>query len=212
MSKLTKLYELLERQEELGINFSDDVLKQINQLEEDLIKHEILPIVQNNIEPALRPVKRDLVIVVEYSPDSPIKVKLSRKINITDALEAKVIEPDPQVEHKETGKTKKQHIVKAPQTTISITLPDGRIIAEKKASDTLIEFIKYVGVMRVRSLGIIRNKVPLISNTKDAKYGSAQHPVGGGWYVITHSDTNSKKKLVEKIARELNIKVKVEIK
>jgi negative regulator of replication initiation len=43
------------------------------------------------------------------------------------------------------------------------------------------------------------------------KYGNSQFPVGNGWYVITHSDTKNKKKMLEKIAKSLHINLKVEI-
>ena len=46
---------------------------------------------------------RELVLVVDYNPNSPISVHLSRKTNITALLDAKIMEIDPQVEHK-TGK------------------------------------------------------------------------------------------------------------
>lgn len=210
MSKLSKLYQILENSEELGLRLNEDVIKQTNELEEELIKKEILPIVQNNIEPALRPVRRDIVLVVEYSPDKPLQLKLSRKVNISEVIEAKIIEPDPQVEHKEIGKTK-SHEVKQPRTALRITLPDGRIINHKQAADSLVEFVQYVGVMRVRSLGWKVNRVPFISNTKDAKYATSQHTVSNGWYVMTCSDTKTKKKQVEKIAENFGINVKVEI-
>jgi len=210
MNKLSKLYQILENSKELGLKLNDDVLKQTNELEEELIKKEILPIIQNSIEPALRPVRRDIVLVVEYSPDSPMKLKLSRKVNLVDAIEAKIIEPDPPVEHYEIGKTK-THEVKQPRTALRITLPDGKVIANKQAAASLVEFVKYAGIIRVRSLGWKVNKVPFISNTKDTKYAKAQHPVGDGWFVMTCSDTKTKKKQVENIAKEFGINVKVEI-
>lgn len=210
MSKLSKLYQILENSEELGLRLNEDVIKQTNELEEELIKKEILPIVQNNIEPALRPVRRDIVLVVEYSPDKPLQLKLSRKVNISEVIEAKIIEPDPQVEHRDIGRTK-SHEVKQPRTALRITLPDGRIINHKQAADSLVEFVQYVGVMRVRSLGWKVCRVPFISNSKDAKYATSQHPVYDGWYVMTCSDTKTKKKQVEKIAESFGINVKVEI-
>ena len=210
MSKLSKLYQILENSEELGLKLNDDVLKQTNELEEELIKKEVLPIIQNSIEPALKPVRRDVVLVVEYSPDKPLKLKLSRKVNISDVIDAKVIEPDPEVEHREIGKTK-SHEVKQPRTALRVTLPDAAPIERKQAAQTLVDFVRYVGVMRVRSLGWTQNKVPFISNTKDKKYATSQHPVGDGWYVMTCSDTKTKKKQIENIAEAFGIKVKVEI-
>lgn len=210
MSKLSKLYQILENSEELGLKLNDDVIKQTNELEEELIKKEILPIVQNSIEPALRPVRRDMILVVEYSPGKPMQLKLSRKVNISEVIDAKVIEPDPQVEHREIGRTK-SHEVKQPRTALRITLPDGHIIDNKQAADSLVDFVRYVGVMRVRSLGWKVNRVPFISNTKDTKYARSQHTVEDGWYVMTCSDTKTKKKQIESIAKAFGMKVTVEI-
>ena len=49
--------------------------------------------------------KRELVLVVDYVPGTPLKVSLSRKRNLFDALEDVVeIKPDPVVEHTEKKK------------------------------------------------------------------------------------------------------------
>ena len=101
--------------------------------------------------------------------------------------------------------------MKQPRTALRVTLPDAAPIERKQAAQTLVDFVRYVGVMRVRSLGWTQNKVPFISNTKDKKYATSQRPVGDGWYVMTCSDTKTKKKQIENIAEAFGIKVKVEI-
>jgi hypothetical protein len=68
-----------------------------------------------------------------------------------------------------------------------------------------------VGAERIRTLGMKQNKVPLISNTLDKKYKSSQKPVGNGWYLMTCSNTLTKKRDIERIANMFNIKIKVEI-
>ena len=64
--------------------------------------------------------------------------------------------------------------------------------------------------MRVRNIGITFCGVPIVSNSLDSKYGKAQLPVGNGLYVMTHSSTHDKKKMLDKIAKELNLKLVVE--
>lgn len=100
MSKLSKLYAMITNAKELGINLGEDVYKQTDQLEEEIIKKEILPVVTQNIAPALKQVQRELVLVVDYIPERPISVHLSRKTNITELLDAKIMEMDQQAEHK----------------------------------------------------------------------------------------------------------------
>jgi hypothetical protein len=44
------------------------------ELEEGIIKEEILPALSSDIAPRLNPIQRDLVLVVEYHPGEPISV------------------------------------------------------------------------------------------------------------------------------------------
>ena len=209
MSRLSDLYKAMETLRKEGVS-TDDLEQKVGELEEEIIKKEILPVVTETIAPAQKQVQRELVLVVDYNPNSPISVHLSRKTNITALLDAKIMEIDPQVEHK-TGKKHEKPIERMNgKTVLRVTFPDGTVIADKKAKVTFAETIKRIGLMRVRNLGISFCHVPLVSNTLDNKYGSTQIPVGNGLYVMTHSSTHDKKKQLDKIAKELGIKLIVE--
>lgn len=43
MTKLEKLYSIIENSREVGVGLSKDVLQQVEELEENIIKEEILP-------------------------------------------------------------------------------------------------------------------------------------------------------------------------
>ena len=211
MSRLSDLYKAMETLRREGLSLNEDLEKQVNELEENIIKKEILPIVTETIAPALKQVQRELVLVVDYVPGSPISVHLSRKRNFTAAIsDAKEILPDPQVEHKEIGKGSPKGNI-APATRLKITFADGRVIQESQAAETFRQFVMEIGAERVRALGMTQCKVPLISNTLDTKYKRAQKPVGNGWYLMTNSNPLTKKRDIERIAKELNIKLKVEV-
>ena len=79
-TKLEKLYSIIQNSMEVGVKLSDDVIRQINEAEENIIREEILPIIAQDMEPNLGVIKRDLVLVVEYHPGTPIRVALSRKM------------------------------------------------------------------------------------------------------------------------------------
>lgn len=212
MSKLSKLYELRRLSQEFGMEWTEKQETQLASEEERLIKNEVLPVVTKSIEPALSQVERELVLVVDYVPGQPLKVSLSRKRNFFDALEDVVeIKPDPTVQHRTFGPqtAKKDEI--APKSVLRVTMPDGTIIACKKAADTFIQAIERIGVERVRAVGLKSCKVPIISNTRDAKYGKAQRPTAGRWLILTHSSTADKKKQLDKIASALNLNINVEI-
>lgn len=71
-------------------------------------------------------------------------------------------------------------------------MTDGRIIRHQKAKDTFIKVIRTIRIDKVRPLGLKFCKTPVISNTCDSKYGKAQHPIGNGWLVLTHSSPHEK--------------------
>lgn len=221
MSRLSKLYDAMQTLRNEGLAL-DDIENQVSQLEEEIIQKEILPIVTKSIAPALKDVQRELVLVVDYKPNEPISVHLSRRRNIMDAIDdAKVITPDASVEHKvnNTPRKKKQDI--APRTAIKVTMPDGVILQESNAAMTLVETIRRIGVERVRQVceqsegKLLRpNKVLLVSNTVDKKYETAQKPIksnGIEWFVMTCSDTPRKKRQIEEIAKVLRMHIDVEI-
>lgn len=175
--------------------------KQVSELEENIIKKEILPIVTETIAPTLKQVYCELVLVVDYLPGLPIRVYLSGKRNFTaDIADAKEILPDPQMEHKEIGKTGAKGEI-APATRLKIIFVDNRVIQEPQAAETFHKLVMEVGAGRVHSLGMKQNKVSLFSNRLDKKYRSSQKPVGNGWYRMACSSTLTKKRDIERIAR-----------
>lgn len=212
MSRLRKLYQAMETLASEGLELSAEQEAQLRKAEEEIIQKEILPVLTEKIEPVLAQIERELVLVVDYVPGTPLKVSLSRKRNISDVLgDAVEILPDPQVSHRTLGpqKTKKDDI--AQKTRLRVTMPDGTKIEYKAAKDTFVEVIRQIGVERVRPVGLKFCKVPIVSNTRDEKYGKAQVPVEGGWLILTHSSTIDKKKQLDKIAKALHLNLKVEI-
>lgn len=211
MSKLSKLYELRRLSQEFGMEWTEKQERQLEAEEEHLIKKEVLPVVTKSIEPALSQVERELVLVVDYVPGTPLKVSLSRKRNLLEALEDVVeIKPDPEVEHTEKKKGGKK-VVTNPRTRLRIKMPDGSTIEERTAWESLQKFILRVGVEKVRAVGLIANKIPLVSNTVDKKYKTVQKPLGNGWLLMTCSDTATKRKQILAIAESAGLNVNVEI-
>lgn len=119
MSRLSDLYKAMETLRKEGISINEELEKQVSELEENIIKKEILPVVTETIEPALKQVQRELVLVVDYHPGLPVSVSLSRKANVSQLIDAKLLEADPQVQHKEGKKgISKSHV--APKTGLCV--------------------------------------------------------------------------------------------
>lgn len=211
MSRLGDLYKAMETLRKEGLSLNEDLERQVSELEENIIKKEILPVVTETIEPALKQVQRELVLVVDYHPGMPISVSLSRKTNITQLIDAKRLEADPEVEHKEFGPRKNKRIQIAPKTGLCIRRKDGTILQEHDAATTFTAAIIETGLMRVRELDVRFCRINVVSTTKDKKYGHAQREAAPGLYVLTHSSTKDKKKMLDRINKALNMGWRIEI-
>jgi len=199
-----------------GLPVNEDLERKANEIEEEIIKKEILPILTKNIEPALQPVQRELVLVVDYIPGQPISVHLSRKRNFAaDMPDAKEIVVDPEVTHRQhdSQNSNDDKIQRGPARDMTVFFPDGTIITEKTAAETLVATVKKIGVANVRQVVEEYNlkfcKVPVISNRRDTKYGKSQRDLGNGWLLITHSNNPVKKQFIEKVSEVLNIGIRV---
>ena len=58
MSKLEELYETREKLQSLGIAPNADLERQLEELEEEIIRNEIVPIITDKVEPVLKQVSR----------------------------------------------------------------------------------------------------------------------------------------------------------
>lgn len=215
MSRLDDLYKAMETLRKEGLPVHDDLEQKASELEEEIIKKEILPVLTKTIEPALKPVQRELVLVVDYVPGQPLSVHLSRKRNFTAELDdAKEIVLDPEVSHTNHEQPHSDDkIQRGPTRDLAVTFPDGTEIAEKTAVETFVKAVKKIGVAEVRKVVEDHNlkfcKVPVISNRRDAKYGKSQKELGGGWLLITHSSNLTKKQFLDKVSDVLHLGLKV---
>lgn len=208
MTKLEKLYSTIKNLKELGLELGEDLLKQTNELEQEIIKKEILPVISEKIEPIIGQIQRELVLVVDYVPNEPLSVRLSRKRNFSAEMETIEIVPDPQVEHN-IGTIKRNATRKSSKTNLRVTFPDGKVVENRFAYETLYEVVKLAGTEKVRALGIVQCGVPLVSNTLDNFYN--QKEIGKGLYLITHSSTVQKRQQIERISEALKLGLKVAI-
>lgn len=125
MSRLSDLYKAMETLRKEGLPVNEDLEKKASELEEEIIKKEILPVLSKTIEPALQPVKRELVLVVDYVPGQPLSVHLSRKRNFAAELtDAKEMVLDPEVTHQNRNSSSEDKIERGPARDMAVIFPD----------------------------------------------------------------------------------------
>lgn len=209
MTKLETLYASIKGLQNLGIPLSDETLRAVDELEEQLIKTEILPAMLKDIEPLLTQIQRELVLVVEYHPGDPISVAISRKAKISEIEDAKpLISKNVHIEHKESLSAPK----KAPKTGLCVWLPNGEFIQESSAALTEAKAVMLAGIERVASLKIPQDNELLVQKKENTSTPYAfQTPLRDGWLLGTHTSTLTKKGHLERISDAFNLGWQVEI-
>lgn len=216
MATLKELYTTLKSLRDMNLPVDDKLLKAADNLEEQIIKEEILPSLSQNIEPLLNEIQRDLVLVVEYHPGEPISVALSRKAKISDFVDAKPMtpvgtpvtsdkKPEPEEPHVPT-----KHI-ENPTKGLRVTFPDGTVIWHKAAINTFVDALRKIGLDRIPKVGIEHGGYNLVSKNKRPPVPGRiwQHEVDG-WYVYSNISNETKTDDLNRISKFLNLGIKVE--
>jgi hypothetical protein len=79
MTKIEKLYDSIQTFKEHGLQLPQDLIEKINRVEEEIIKNDIIPALAETISPIIEQIQRGIILVVEYTPNEPLSVKLTRK-------------------------------------------------------------------------------------------------------------------------------------
>lgn len=216
MTKLEKLYSIIENSRDVGVKLTEDVLKQVEELEENIIKEEILPALSSDIAPRLKPIKRDLVLVVEYHPGEPISVALSRKVNIRDIRDAKTLTPKNSTPVKSEEDTLEQapheptkHVTNNTKG-LRVTFPDGTTIWHRQAIDTFIETLRKIGLSRIPRVGIKHGGYNLVGKDKrpTAPGRIWQHECEG-WLIYSNISNKTKIADLKKVSSFFKLKLKI---
>ena len=199
MATLKELYTTLKSLRDMNLPVDDKLLKAADNLEEKIIKEEILPALSQNIEPQLSEIQRDLVLVVEYHPGEPLSVALSRKTKISEIIDAKTLTPrsstpvksNLQAEEEEPHEPTK-HVENATKG-LRVTFNDGTVIWNSQAIVTFIETLRKIGLSRIPEIGIVHSGYNLVSKEKrEPVPGRIWQHESDGWYIYSNMSNSAK--------------------
>ncbi len=217
MSKLDDLYEGKIRLERAGYKLTREMLQDMDQLEEQLIKDEVLPTLSKDIEPRLNKIQRDLVLVVEYHPGEPISVALSRKAKISEILGAKTLTPKnskPVKSEMEPAELPEHEPTKHVENTtkgMRVTFPDGTVIWHQAAIDTFIDTLRKIGLEKIPEIGILHSGYNLVGKDKrPPEPGRIWQHESDGWYVYSNISNPTKAKDLKQISDYYHLSLIIE--
>lgn len=217
MATLKELYTTLKSLRDMNLPVDDKLLKAADNLEEKIIKEEILPALSQNIEPQLSEIQRDLVLVVEYHPGEPLSVALSRRTKISEIIDAKTLTPKSSkpVSSSEKPAIVDPHLptkhVENPTKGLRVTFLDGTVIWHKAAINTFVDALRKVGLDRIPQVGIEHGGYNLVSKDKRPVIPGRvwQHKVDG-WYVYSNISNDTKVEDLKSISQYYNLNLAVE--
>lgn len=205
---LEKLYSSIETFTNMGIDLPEDVLRQTAELEEQLIRKDVLPVLCDNIEPILQQIHREMTLVVDYRPEEPISVRISRKRDLSDLSEATLLTPD-EVPDIIRRSPQQRSGSRRPNTKLKVTTQDGQEFFDAKdGTNTFCNVLEHIGLLRVRQLEIMPSGINLVSTSKDE---NRQQRKIGDFYVFTNLSTVGKAKILRNISDSLSLGLKVEV-
>ncbi len=93
-------------------------------------------------------------------------------------------------------------------TKLVVTMPDGERVEGPTIRDTFVEVIEKLGIEKVAALDISRRKIPLVAASEYP--GRTQRQISS-YYIYTGGTTKDKRLDLMKIAKGLEVELKVEI-
>ncbi len=104
---------------------------------------------------------------------------------------------------------KKARKKKSSAQVLRVTI-NSKQIQEKNSTETFLACIKRFGAEKVAALpNIIVEGLPLVVASKDSRLQMRQ--LDKHWFVCTHMPTKNKKSFLVRIAKQLGIKINVEV-
>lgn len=203
---LVKAYEALNVLESIGLPISSEQKKVVSELEATYIKEELIPRLQEQLQPLFSDMRTDLCLVVEHKRGEGLQIRLAEKRNIQVASPSRN-------DHSSTGASTFMRRKSGKKTKLKVTFPDGTVSCKSPAFLTLLDVIRYAGVEEVKILDIQCMGMNIISSEKydDPRYAASQKEIEPGVFVGTYSDTSDKYKWIERINTEYNLGLKVVI-
>lgn len=162
------------------------------------LKHvlEVLKKFDLPISPILEYAIKEKIEELSLNSESSVSVPVAEAFSEESVIESSSIKA-------ETAKKK--------PTSLRVTRSNGTTIECVKAADTLCQSIQEIGVEKVYLLKIPMDGMHLVTIGGNPQYPSAQHDVGGGFFVNVHSNTATKKRQLERICQALGIDWRIEI-
>lgn len=201
MSRLSDLYRAMETLRREGLSWSDEQERQLSNLEENIIRDEILPALSQQVAPVLSQIERKLTLVIDYEPGQEASVRMTRKsvvINDSDSKVFRLVPYDKREPQRQVTVNKKPD----PASQLTVTFRDGTRICEFHSNRTFAAAIEKIGIERVLRGRFKLQGTTIVTEQNPNKPGVLQ---SGKYFIFTSASNKEKIKALKKISEVLNL-------
>ncbi len=157
-------------------------------------------LVQEENEELLRVLVNKAIEKVGHEPTEEQVVSFLKNLSVPSVKPTSVPKAIPEKLQQDKKKFTIKHI--------RVTMDNGEVIERENGLATFFEVIDRLGIERVKDLNLIRNTIPLISTTKHPDREQRQR---GEYYIVSSIAAKDKKRILDQIAKKLEIDLKVEL-
>ena len=195
MKNIEKAYEAIDMLKTLGIPVSSEQLAAVQQMVNEYVCEEVLPLIEEEVKPLVENLRNDFRLEIIYSEDGNLTISTYENVDVPKSITSS----------EEPNKRQRLYI-------ISVTFPDGQVSCKKMVWETLYDVVKYAGAKRVQQLGLVLMGTNLVSNEllSNERYRVSQKEVEPGLYLCTYSSTETKFEQIMTINSRLNLGLKIE--
>lgn len=205
---LAKYNKALSEAKEIAIEYGFEINEKQNNVLNIIyakLKEQRDAVTKESVEPAYKEAVFALA-KPETITELTELVKLFESQNYAE-VKRKLISMNLFRENRQSNNVKEERGPKAAAKVLRVTFPDGRIICHNKAAQTLFDVVEYIGFERVEQLQWRVSSQPFVSREP---YPRNQYEKNG-WYVTTHSNTEYKKRQIERLSELFNLDLVVEM-
>lgn len=189
----------LRQLEELGLPISAEQKKALRLAENNYVQTVLVPKIKESLKGMFGEMEHKVKIIIDFDGDPTHEPNVYKEVA---PVSVKAFSMD-LFGNKELRKER--------NTGLRVTYPDGKRV-QGRGTEILAAIVKEVGPDLVHEMDIRCCGLPLVDDHQsNGIYASKQKPMPEGYWLITNSNTKTKKEQIEAISKALNLGLKVEV-
>lgn len=196
MEKLDKAYEGLELLKSIGIDGSQEQLRQINEMEREYLESEVFLLIKQEIEPLVEKLMNKFSVIIELNPNEEMRISLADEKQGSNS--------------QAIGLLPKVSASRSTSIGFAVHFPDGEIIKYGDAKTTFVESLKKIGLGNVsRFKERTFRGFSLVDRAQRTDCDFTCQEYIDGWYVYVAMANDTKMELLSKVAKMLNLSIRI---